>query len=179
MLAFIADVRHALRGLLKRPGFTLVITLTLALGIGANTAIYSLYDQVVLRRLPVAAADDLVVAHGPGRVFVDPYEWMRDKSDPRVIAHLEAENSYTAALLADTDALQEELFAEMKGRIAENDASVPMPHAILTAVSFDEGRNTTVGNSYGGSSSSLIFPGGSTLSPSDHASLRGRHEAAA
>ena len=66
MLAFIADVRHALRGLLKRPGFTLVITLTLALGIGANTAIYSLYDQVVLRRLPVAAADDLVALSSAG-----------------------------------------------------------------------------------------------------------------
>ena len=66
MLAFIADVRHALRGLLKRPGFTLVITLTLALGIGANTAIYSLYDQVVLRRLPVAAAEDLVALSSAG-----------------------------------------------------------------------------------------------------------------
>lgn len=66
MLAFIADVRHALRGLLKRPGFTLIVTLTLALGIGANTAIYSLYDQVVLRRLPVPAADDLVTLTAPG-----------------------------------------------------------------------------------------------------------------
>ena len=66
MLAFITDVHHALRGLLKRPGFTLIVTLTLALGIGANTAIYSLYDQVVLRRLPVPAADDLVTLTAPG-----------------------------------------------------------------------------------------------------------------
>ena len=78
-----------------------------------------------------------ISAHGTERV--DEFAWLRAANwqdvlrDPSVLpadirTYLEAENSYTAALLADTDALQEELFAEMKGRIAENDASVPMPH---------------------------------------------------
>ncbi|HLK25473.1 MAG TPA: S9 family peptidase, partial [Caulobacteraceae bacterium] len=73
------------------------------------------------------------------RVRVDDYAWMKDENwqavlrDPHLIradvkAHLEAENAYTAAMLAPTAALQAALFAEMKGRIKEDDASVPTPH---------------------------------------------------
>src|SRR5881628_296500 len=60
-----------------------------------------------------------------GEVRQDPYHWLRDKTDPRVIAHLEAESAYTAAMLKSTEALQESLFAEMRGRIKETDLSVP------------------------------------------------------
>jgi oligopeptidase B len=69
---------------------------------------------------------------------VDDYGWlradnwqdvMRDPAvlDPSIRAHLEAENAYTDAVLADTRALQDALFAEMKGRIKEDDTSVPSP----------------------------------------------------
>ena len=54
---------------------------------------------------------------------------MRDPSllDPKIRTHLEAENAYTAAMMAETEELQRRLFAEMKGRIKEDDASVPAP----------------------------------------------------
>ena len=54
------DLHYALRGLRRQPLFTLVTVLTLAVGIGANTAIFSLLYQVLLRPLPYANADRLV-----------------------------------------------------------------------------------------------------------------------
>jgi predicted permease len=88
------DLRFALRALAKNPSFTLVVVLTLALGIGANTAIFSLMDQILLRLLPVREPDRLVLLSGPGPYsgsssshsntitpFSQPmYEGLRDKN---------------------------------------------------------------------------------------------------
>jgi predicted permease len=60
------DVRQALRSFAKNPAFSAIVVLTLALGIGANTAIFSLMDQVMLRLLPVHEPQRLVVLNGPG-----------------------------------------------------------------------------------------------------------------
>ena len=73
-----------------------------------------------------------------GRTRTDDYAWMKDEGwqqvlrDPKVLRadireHLEAENAYTKAVLAGTEDLQAQLFAEMKGRIKEDDSSVPAP----------------------------------------------------
>jgi oligopeptidase B len=62
-----------------------------------------------------------------GRTFVDEYAWLQDKSDPEVIAYLEAENAYARAMLRHTEPLQEQLFQEMKGRVKEDDWSAPEP----------------------------------------------------
>ena len=66
MQALWRDIRHTARALRKAPGFTAVVVLTLALGIGANTAIFSLMDQVLLRSLPVWEPSRLVLLDGPG-----------------------------------------------------------------------------------------------------------------
>ncbi len=60
-----------------------------------------------------------------GNTRVDPYYWLKDKTNPEVIAYLEAENTYADQVMAGTRDLQEELFQEMKGRIKEEDSSVP------------------------------------------------------
>lgn len=60
-----------------------------------------------------------------GDVFVDPYEWLRDKSDPEVIRHLEAENAYADSVTAHLAPLRQEIFDEIKSRTKETDLSVP------------------------------------------------------
>jgi putative ABC transport system permease protein len=66
MTGFSQDLRYALRQLAKAPGFAAVAIVTLALGIGANTAIFSLLDQALLRSLPVKDADRLVILQSVG-----------------------------------------------------------------------------------------------------------------
>src|SRR3954470_19370269 len=60
------DLRFAVRGLVRSPLFSIVAILSLALGIGANTAIFTLIDQILLRKLPVVAPDQLVMLYQEG-----------------------------------------------------------------------------------------------------------------
>lgn len=66
-----------------------------------------------------------ITAHGDTRQ--DPYFWLRDmdRKDPEILAYLEAENEYTDQVMAHTDQLQAKLYEELKGRIKEDDSSVP------------------------------------------------------
>ncbi|WP_210508757.1 S9 family peptidase [Naasia sp. SYSU D00057] len=61
-----------------------------------------------------------------GHTFEDPYEWLRAKDDPEVIAHLEAENAHTDATLAPLEPLRERIFTEISSRILQTDLSVPV-----------------------------------------------------
>lgn len=58
-------------------------------------------------------------------IRIDSYYWLNERENPDVIQYLEAENTYTKAILKPTEKLQKDLFEEMKGRIKENDSSVP------------------------------------------------------
>jgi predicted permease len=78
------DVRYALRSLRGSPGFATVAILSLALGIGANTAIFSLIDSVILKTLPVAHPESLlqVTLGGNDSTFTNPiWEQVRDRQD--------------------------------------------------------------------------------------------------
>src|SRR5690242_19341669 len=66
MTSSASDFRLALRGLRRSPLFAAVAILSLALGIGANTAIFTLIDQILLRKLPVKAPDELVMLYQQG-----------------------------------------------------------------------------------------------------------------
>ncbi|WP_115787554.1 S9 family peptidase [Arthrobacter silvisoli] len=60
-----------------------------------------------------------------GDVFVDNYEWLREKESPEVVEHLKAENAYQEAVTAHQEPLREAIFQEIKGRTLETDLSVP------------------------------------------------------
>jgi len=62
---FLQDVRYAVRTFLRNPGFALIAVLTLALGIGANTAIFTILDSVLLRSLPVTNPKQMVQLTNP------------------------------------------------------------------------------------------------------------------
>lgn len=66
---FVQDLRFAMRQMRRSPGFVLTAVLTLALGVGANTAVYSLLDQALLRSLPVSKPEQLVVLNAPGKAW--------------------------------------------------------------------------------------------------------------
>ncbi|WP_051094268.1 S9 family peptidase [Kaistia granuli] len=99
---------------------------------------------------PIAAKRPVSATHH-GVTTTDDYAWLRADNwqevmrDPSVLApdiraHLEAENAYTASEMADTEALQATLFAEMRGRIKEDDSSVPSPDGPFAyAMRFTEG----------------------------------------
>jgi putative ABC transport system permease protein len=79
--ALFQDLRYAIRALRSNPGFAAVAILSLALGIGANTAIFSLIDSVMLKTLPVSHPEELLQVTGSGGYSNPVWEQVRDRQD--------------------------------------------------------------------------------------------------
>lgn len=107
----VRDVRHMTRGLRKSPGFTIAVVLTLALGIGGNTAIFSVIDQLLLRPLPypdgeklVTVTESFVNAFGQSgtttgrRASVSPANWLDWQRDSKTFQTLAAWRQTTGTL---------------------------------------------------------------------------------
>ncbi|HTS10472.1 MAG TPA: ABC transporter permease [Candidatus Limnocylindrales bacterium] len=103
---FAQDLRYGLRVLRKSPGFTAIAILTLALGIGANTAIFSVMRQVLLQRLPVSHPEELVLLYSPGprdgHVSSDEGDGSESFSYPMYL-DLRDKNSVLSGLAAKAD----------------------------------------------------------------------------
>ena len=88
------DVVHAVRGLRRSPGFSLAVILTLALGIGGNTAVFSVVDQLLLRPLPYPDGDQLVMVDELSRLNsradVSPANWLDWQRESRTFRRFAA-----------------------------------------------------------------------------------------
>jgi predicted permease len=94
MNTLLRDVSYGLRSLLKHPGFTAIVVLTLAVGIGASSAIFSVVNTVLLRPLPYPRAERIVAIQALGRdgkrVQISPANFLDWRSQNTVFAHLAA-----------------------------------------------------------------------------------------
>ena len=97
------DARHMSRGLRRTPGFTIAVVLTLALGIGANTAIFSVVDQLLLRPLPYPDGENLVMVYearsSNSHNSVSPATWLDWQRDNRTLERVAAWAAGRSAIL--------------------------------------------------------------------------------
>ena len=111
----VRDVRHMGRGLRRSPGFSIAVILTLALGIGGNTAIFSVVDQLLLRPLPYPHGEQLLTIYesfpllagaprGGGSNAVSPANWLDWQRDSQTLQELAAWRTVTYTLTGVGDA---------------------------------------------------------------------------
>jgi len=113
MDSIIKDIRYGVRGIFKHPGFTVIVVITLALGIGASTAIFSVVDSVLLRRLPYTTADRIVAIQelNPDgkRIQVTSANFLDWRAQNTVFEHLAAIKQTTSNLALSDHAERIEL----------------------------------------------------------------------
>ncbi|MBK9314236.1 MAG: ABC transporter permease [Acidobacteria bacterium] len=109
------DMRYGMRMLVKKPGFTLVAVITLALGIGANTAVFSVINTVLLKRLPYPNAENLVVIWGKlkrvDQVELSPKELVEYREGSRSFTQIGAGESVNLNLTGGSEPLRVEGYA--------------------------------------------------------------------
>src|SRR5436190_16544421 len=103
MDTLLKDLRYGFRGLIKHPGFTAIVIVTLALGIGASTAIFSVVNSVVLRPLPYRDADRIVaiqeLSPAGKRIQVTAANFFDWRQQSTVFEHLAALRTISANLM--------------------------------------------------------------------------------
>jgi predicted permease len=101
------DLKYALRGMVARPAFTALVIATLALGIGANSAMFSIVNSVLLKPLPYDRPDELVYMYGSfklnGRASVSPPDYLDYRARNTVFSSLGARTIFGASVLSGGD----------------------------------------------------------------------------
>lgn len=105
------DVRHTSRAIRRSPGFAVAVVLTMALGIGGNTAIFSIVDQLLLRPLPYANGDQLVTIHEAGlgsaeQFSVSPANWLDWQRDSRSFQQIASWRTLSTTLTGSGEPLR-------------------------------------------------------------------------
>ena len=102
-----------------------VFLLSLSISIFASMNVMAQDGKSPMLLQPPATEKKPKITEINGDRLVDDYFWLREKSNPAVIAHLEAENAYTSAVMKPTEALQDKLYKEMLSHIKQTDVTVP------------------------------------------------------
>ena len=117
------------------------LTLLALVVLGPSTRVRAAEPSQQVAKPPVAAKiPKLLETHGEKRV--DDYFWMNDRNDPAVVAYLQAENAYAAAVMAPTAKLQDTLYEAMAGRLVPDEASLPVrENGYLYYTRYEKGRD--------------------------------------